>query len=221
MHLCEELQLGVCATADGGAALFNLENGQFFAGLMLFQAAARSASVVKHNDGARYSVLCGGMDGVIHQIPLNIDPESKRVDEDNPFLITDDTDTAIKPKHTGPVMCLASRDDGMFVSGGQDGTLRVWDCGTEEPEGDGERQTDPPTPRTRCMYALTGYKLWLGSACTDGLRLVSDGESLVFGFRAAWAVLFVVLYSRGKCPSFYTTYRLRRRRELGHHPGLL
>jgi hypothetical protein len=27
----------------------------------------------------------------------------------------------------------------------------------------------------KCIYALTGYKLWLGSICTDGHRIVSDG----------------------------------------------
>ena len=30
----------------------------------------------------------------------------------------------IRPKHVGPVMCLTSSGDGLFVSGGQDGTLR-------------------------------------------------------------------------------------------------
>ncbi len=27
----------------------------------------------------------------------------------------------------------------------------------------------------KCNYALTGYKLWLGSVWTDGKRLLSDG----------------------------------------------
>jgi len=182
MHLCEELKLGVCATADGGAALFNMENGQFFAGLMIFEGvAARSVLIVKHkSDQTGYSVVCGGADGAIHRIPLKVDPETGMViDEENPFLISDTTETAVQPKHTGPVMCMATPEDGMFVSGGQDGALRVWDCAEDFSESDsnGEQQTANNTPKlkTKCMYALTGYKLWLGSVCTDGKRLVSDG----------------------------------------------
>lgn len=195
MHLCEELNIGVCATSDGGAALFSLENGQFFVAIMLFGVAARSVSIVKYDNGGEvnvdmngnkesihgYSVLCGGFDGTIHRIPLNIGRDGK-IDLNNPFAVTGETNTAIKPRHTGPVMCLASPGDGMFVSGGQDGALRVWviDGLKEGPldEGDESSQSDEhqsPLAKCKCIYALTGYKLWLGSACTDGDKLVSDG----------------------------------------------
>ena len=182
MNLCEDIGCGVCATADGSAALFSLKDGQFFVGIMLFEVAARSALIMKHKDeevmgsetmpmnskskegksnGPKYSVLCGGIDGTIHRIGLNTDPVTGKIDEENPFDVTEATETAIKPKHTGPVMCLASPNDGMFISGGQDGALRVWDC-----LDNGE---------CKCLYALTGYKIWLGSACTDFNHLVSDG----------------------------------------------
>ena len=36
----------------------------------------------------------------------------------------DSSRTMIRPKHVGPVMCLTSPGDGLFVAGGQDGTLR-------------------------------------------------------------------------------------------------
>ena len=176
MHLCEELNLGVCATADGGAALFNMEDGQFFVGIMLFEVAARSVLIMKHKNDAGYSVLCGGADGVIHRIPLNINPKTGKVDEENPFGVSETTKTAIKPKHTGPVMCMTSPGDGRFISGGQDGSLRVWDAGNGT-DAVGKQQMNKQKLQTKCMYALTGYKLWLGSACTDGKRLVSDGES--------------------------------------------
>lgn len=182
MHLCEELKLGVCATADGGAALFNMDDGQFFVGIMLFEVAARSVTIVKHkHDDAGYSVLCGGADGVIHRIPLNVNPATGRVDEENPFGVSETTDTAIKPRHVGPVMCMTSPDDGVFISGGQDGALRVWDCAEGEAANDAanadiaDQQQAEEQLQTKCMYALTGYKLWLGSACTDGKRLLSDG----------------------------------------------
>ena len=38
-----------------------------------------------------------------------------------------------------------------------------------------DNDTRETIQQTKCMYALTGYKLWLGSACTDGKHLVSDG----------------------------------------------
>ena len=193
MHLCEELKLGVVATSDGGAALFSLEDGQFFVGIMLFGVAARSVSIVKYvsqgdvnvdmngnkQNTHGYSVLCGGMDGTIHRIPLNVDPDGK-VNMHNPFSVNDDTNTSIKPRHTGPVMCLASPGEGMFISGGQDGALRVWmiDGSNNETADEKLPQTDEHErvlAKCKCMYALTGYKLWLGSACTDGDKLVSDG----------------------------------------------
>ena len=189
MHLCEELKIGVCATSDGGAALFSLKDGQFFVGIMLFGVAARSVSIVKHDDeinvdmnGNReisfgYSVLCGGMDGTIHCIPLNISSDGRVVMND-PFAVTDETNTAIKPRHTGPVMCISSPGNGMFVSGGQDGALRVWAVDgleKETPQADEQRNRERTHTKCKCVYALTGYKLWLGSACTDGDKLVSDG----------------------------------------------
>lgn len=184
MHLCEELKLGVCATADGGAALFNMEDGQFFVGIMLSEIAARSVLIMKNKeeDGG-HSVLCGGGDGEIHRLTLNINSKTGRVDEENPFDVTETTETAIKPKHVGPVMTMASPSDGMFISGGQDGALRVWDCsGAKEAEEETsagareqQQQKQQQKIQTKCMYALTGYKLWLGSACSDGKRLVSDG----------------------------------------------
>lgn len=195
MHLCEELNIGVCATSDGSAALFSLEDGQFFVGIMLFEVAARSVTIVKHdNEGGlsvdmdgrtqfvpRYSVLCGSMDGTIHRISLNIG-QSGKLDMNDPFAVTDESETAIRPRHVGPVMCLTSSSDGMFVSGGQDGTLRVWIMETEANQtyvhGVSEQPLQPQSMvKCTCVYALTGYKLWLGSACISptGDRLVSDG----------------------------------------------
>mmetsp|Transcript_14606 Transcript_14606/g.22521 ORF Transcript_14606/g.22521 Transcript_14606/m.22521 type:complete len:735 (-) Transcript_14606:55-2259(-) len=179
MHLCEELHVGACATADGGVALFSLETGTFICGIMLFEVAARSVLILKQATG--FSVICGGSNGAIHHIPLNVDSKTNRVDEDNPFDVLESTDTAMTPKHTGPVLCLASQNEGitkgMFISGGQDGTVRVW---TSNGHDSGSRGTDvvgteQNRPAAKCIYALTGYKLWLGSICTDGQRIVSDG----------------------------------------------
>ena len=190
LHLCAELRLGVAAIADGTAALFDLDDGCFLAGIVLCQGAARSVAVVRHPGGAdadagpgRYSLLCGGADGAIHRVPLRVDPGTGRVDEDRPFAVDATSETALRPKHTGPVVSLAAPDDGsgLFVSGGQDGALRVWDCAAGGDGGGGDGTAGPAeeggAATAKCLYALTGYKLWLGSACTDGKRLVSDGES--------------------------------------------
>eukprot|EP00984_Skeletonema_dohrnii_P021882 scaffold11040_cov142-Skeletonema_dohrnii-CCMP3373.AAC.4 len=179
MDLCEELNVGACATADGGVALFSIKDGQFFCGIILSEVAARSVLILKKQNG--YAVLCGRSDGTIHHLPLNVDSETNRVDQDNPFDVVESTDTALAPKHTGPCLTLASQNEGttegLFCSGGQDGTVRVWTSNDHE---SGSRGTDvvnseQQRPAAKCIYALTGYKLWLGSICTDGRRIVSDG----------------------------------------------
>ena len=45
----------------------------------------------------------------------------------------------------------------------------------ETPQADEQRNQERTHTKCKCVYALTGYKLWLGSACTDGDKLVSDG----------------------------------------------
>ncbi len=177
MHLCDELRLGVCATADGGAALFDMTDGQFFVGIMPFGApgvSARSVLVVRRKNCMGHAVLCGGSDGTIHVLPLNVDPTTGRVDREDPFAggASDGAnDTAVRPKHVGPVMCMASPGDGRFVTGGRDGALRIWDLAEAAGDDDGGKGKI----EAKCMYALTGYKLWLSSAWTDGRRLISDG----------------------------------------------
>jgi len=196
MHLCHELQLGVVATADGSAALFDMSDGQFFVGILLFQGiVARSVCIVRRKLDMGYVLLCGGVDGTIHMVQLNVDLESNRVDMEKPFFMDDTTisqrasssaddssTTMIRPKHVGPVMCLSSPGDGRFVSGGQDGTLRIWDL-IETATATNEKTTNndyvgnggSTQVKAKCNYALTGYKLWLVSVWTDGKRLLSDG----------------------------------------------
>jgi WD40 repeat protein len=113
---------------------------------------------------------------VIHRIPLNIDQKTGKVDEDNPFDVTESTETAMKPKHTGPVLCLASPNAGMFITGGQDGSIRVWECPEEDNKSETRRQRHPSSQQLpKCIYALSGYKIWLSNISTDGSRIVSDG----------------------------------------------
>jgi len=177
MDLCEDLNLGVAATADGGAALFDMSTGQFFAGMMLFDGCAcRSVVIVKHAKNQGYSVMAGGSDGTIHRLPIKFDQVTGLVDQDNPFDVLDTDDTTIKPKpHTGPVMSMASPSSGRFLSGGQDTSIRIWVMDEIADDDNKVEQTEQNKLQTKCLYALTGYKLWLGSICTDGHRLISDG----------------------------------------------
>ena len=161
IDLCEDLSLGVAATADGGAALFDLTTGQFFAGIMLVDnSAVRSVLILKHasDAGPAYSVMAGGADGTIHRLPLNINTHTVLVDQENPYAVSDTDHTAVSPKHVGPVMSMTSPSPGRFVSGGQDGALRIWQC-SEQVEADKVKQPKVKL-LTNCNYALTGYKLW-------------------------------------------------------------
>ena len=73
---------------------------------------------------------------------------------------------------------------GLLVSGARDGTMRVWDLASgaaAKSSGDGGGESDGAGgggggAAPKCLYGLGGYKVWLGSICTDGRRLVSDGS---------------------------------------------
>jgi WD40 repeat protein len=96
-----------------------------------------------------------GGDGSIWTQPLKVDQYGE-VCEEQPFQ---DPLIQIRPPHLGPVKCLASPIPGLLVSGGLDGSLRVWDI----EEGSS-------------LYQFVGYKIWMGSIWTDGSRLVTDGS---------------------------------------------
>ena len=50
-----------------------------------------------------------------------------------------------------------------LLSGGQDGTVRVWNLDASDDKSTG-------------LYLLSGFKVWLGSLWSDGERLISDGS---------------------------------------------
>ena len=80
------------------------------------------------------------------------------------------------PKHFAAVKCLASPAPGLLLTGGLDGTLRLWDIAGDE--------------RRQFLYQFVGYKVWLGSLWTDGTRVVTDGADntvIMHDFSAAAA----------------------------------
>ena len=105
----------------------------------------------------------------------------------------------IRPNHLGPVVAMESPSPGILVTGSHDGTMRVWDCSLyrnedeEEEEVDIEELDDADADedvislegktdvkqlqlkRPRVLYALSGYKVWLGSMYANDRKLVSDG----------------------------------------------
>jgi len=155
---------------------------------------ARSAIIVQNDRSygvgeqkeAVWSIVCGGSEGAMYQRRLNID-RTGNISEEGPFFQSALPVGRMQPTHSGPVVALASPLTGLLISGSQDGTMRVWDSSyqltkdeedlisleQEDESGfDSERGRDN---RPRCLYALTGYKSWLGSIFANGNKLVSDG----------------------------------------------
>jgi WD40 repeat protein len=176
LSLSPEINCGVATTANGAVELIDLEDdsrplGSFYppfdAGTRR-SANARPLSAVicahyksQNNDDdsaerpSYYSIACGGNDGSLWMQALSL-TEHGEVDSDRPFA---EPLKQFSPPHRGPVTCLASPLPGLLVSGGLDGSMRIWDV----QEG-------------ASLYQFTGYKVWLGSVWTDGSRLVSDGS---------------------------------------------
>jgi WD40 repeat protein len=175
------------------------------------------------DDLPAWSVICGGSRGSLFQRKLNVDrtgflSESRpfldqKSDDEATFPIK------MRPNHLGPVVALASPAPGLLVSGALDGSMRVWDYSTnsnaqatdeddgdedvEEEDDDGdddviefEAQYDDvqqSDSRPRCLYALSGYKVWLGSIFASSRKLVSDGADntiIVHSFENEEEVLF-------------------------------
>eukprot|EP00854_Cymbomonas_tetramitiformis_P001090 gene1090-1644_t len=143
--------------AAGTAYVFNLEDGEL---LHRWTPHMSTRSVVIGHG----QIVTGGIDGSLRALSLN--SEGSGADA---FTFSADTEAAhLEPWHSGPVVALAMREAGLLLSGALDGTIRVWDLEAEEDE-DGVGGTG------KALYALRGYKVWLGSVLTDGRRLLSDG----------------------------------------------
>jgi WD40 repeat protein len=167
MSICAHVGCGVVATSSGNIELFSLEqDGSTLASFYPpFDSLVRKSSnvhalcaiIVSHAKDSKYgsySIACGGNDGSLYLQPLQMLTDGE-VDMKNPFT---DRIRPMRPRHMAPLKCIASPAPGLLVSGGQDGTVRVWDM--EE---------------AKTLYKFAGYKAWLGSIWTDGVRLVTDG----------------------------------------------
>lgn len=143
------------------------------------------ADEVDHDgQGSGALLIIGGSFGHLYQVPISI-----VTDDLNPsrtMLATVESVSKIRPKHMGPVVSLASPSPGLFVSASHDGTMRVWDCALGEADDEDDvDDDDDETPEIvagsskpkmpKVLYALSGYKVWLGSIFANNRKLVSDG----------------------------------------------
>jgi len=233
ISVVDETGIVVVTTHTKGVFLYSLHDGAFLFNCKPFAPSklrknvplsqrqfARTAMLVRSNNsttsssstttytssehGANEAVLIiGGSYGHMHQIELSI-----ATDPMNPSRTVQATSegmTKIRPKHMGPVVCLASPSPGLFVSASHDGTMRVWDCsgGAEDDDDDQDSDSDDDDEEEassllssiapgessknksssskqkhsmpKVLYALSGYKVWLGSIFANDRKLVSDG----------------------------------------------
>jgi hypothetical protein len=149
---------------------------------------------------SHWSVIVGCSKGSLFQRRLGINARTGFVSEQSPWLDTDESaglGNRVRPNHLGPVVAMASPSPGLLVTGSHDGTMRVWDCSlyrtnkdeddNEDDEDEDDEEQDDNTnlvkhnkgsrdpKRPRVLYALSGYKVWLGSIFANDRKLVSDG----------------------------------------------
>ena len=178
-----------CSTALGSVELFSSVDGTTlgvwsplaFDGSRGYKGErARSVALATVRDSD--CVFVGGSDGPMHARPLM--PTAQADDNGHASLFASSLPGQLMtPSHGGAVVALtpivvaagqtAARTAGsaanFVVSGAQDGTLRLWDL--ESMRAAATSQQGPV-----CLFGLGGYKVWLGSVCTDGQRLISDGR---------------------------------------------
>ena len=156
-------------------------------------SAARSVAFVQDDASGACCVAVGGDDGSLHLRWLADDGDGDGDGDGGAAAVAGGDAFAsgrppqtLQPSHGGAVVALRGRDtSGLLVSGARDGTMRVWDLsaaaaagkGSDDGGGDGDGDGGGGGGgAAKCLYGLGGYKVWLGSICTDGRRLVSDGS---------------------------------------------
>ena len=206
LSLANEVGCAVATTKADGIVLFSTKDGTTlgtwnpFAGADTIECEyCRSAAVVQNDEAPRappmevnqthtfvssplWSIVAGGSKGSLYQrlLALNI---QKVVSKRNPF----DTFSPVqlvpgRLKHGGPIVCLASPGPGVLVSAAQDGSIRIWDSSYQQNCYDDSDNSDMIDDmggcKPNCLYALAGYKVWIGSCVVlkdDMNMLISDG----------------------------------------------
>lgn len=212
LDVADDIGLVVVGLANGTVKMFSAVDGSTLAlwsplissaqdGKQAFKESAyiRSVHVMPGPDDESWAVVAGTSDGRIFARQLLMDTTTGWVCHRIPFDNIRQTVEFI-PGHLteqgsgAPVLCMTSRQQGgLLITGGQDGTLRVWNCWEEDVSQDDDEEQEEETTSSvtsnkstysdyvvqpKVLYNLVGYKVWLGSVCVDeeGLRLISDGS---------------------------------------------
>ncbi len=210
MAVSDETSLVACGLAGGTVELISMDKAEqidswkvntdsrkadtHIRSVEIFQAG--KAADEEEGSNENWCVVAGGGNGSMRMRWLQTDGDTASVNAQEPF------DNArlplVIPPHSGMVVSLTGcRQNGLLVSGSQDGTVRVYDfcyddsaiesgenddSGSDEVEFSNEyeyMQDEPPQVELHpvILYQLAGYKIWLSSICVDekGLKLVTDG----------------------------------------------
>lgn len=185
--LSDELSCGACAHSSGEIQLFDLAEGMTLTSLQTFRNGVipKSVLLMRDHEGTG-KLVCGGSNGSLVHYALHLDDDcvdmSKalsldyaecEVDTWNPVLL--DEDLKLKPAHRGPIVCLESPHEGMFLSAAQDGTVKVWACNQNKHESPIFGPPDKHLNVPKCRFTLKGHTPYVSNLCTDGMRLISDG----------------------------------------------
>jgi len=184
LDVSEELEMVVTSHVNGNVCLYsmkeqedvyNMESGRkehvgvigvwnpFTADKSYARSVTFTSKASLH--GTKHAVVVGGGNGEVWVNDIYPEHEESKSGE----VFVDDYVQQFQPNHVGPVISLCSRPQGLIVSVGHDGMLRMtqtW-IGLKNPK------KATPWP----LYGLGGYKAWIGSVCIDdeGKRLISDG----------------------------------------------
>lgn len=127
MSLSSDIGYGVVTLASGAVELFSMDDDDDTVHTWIpplkqeyMQNYLISCTIVHLKDDAGYSIACGSTDGSLFLQPFQCQND---VVSEHPFQAKG---LEIKPSHRGPLKCLASPGPGLLVSGGQDGSIRIW-----------------------------------------------------------------------------------------------
>lgn len=213
MAVSDETSLVACGTTGGTVELISMDKGDHIESwkvnaegtradthirsVEIFQAG--KAADEEEGSNENWCVVAGGGNGSMRMRWLQTDEGTAIVHSEEPF--DSNRLPLVIPPHSGMVVSLTGcQQNGLLVSGAQDGTLRVYDfcydedaaIGVDEIDGNSSdsddvefsneydaMQDEPPQVDIHpvILYQLAGYKVWLSSICVDekGLRLITDG----------------------------------------------
>ena len=134
MALSPDIGYGVVTLSDGSIKFFSVDDDKEIVHSWepnleskFTQDYLISCAIVKLKENAGYSIICGDTDGSMYSQPIYC---RNGVVDDEPFQTPG---RKIEPKHSGPLKCLASPGPGLLVSGGLDGSIRLWRMTQDNP----------------------------------------------------------------------------------------